>query len=40
VTVVLALPILTGDSDKAEMKTYLQLVVDRPNACGVRFNIQ
>lgn len=29
----------TGDSDKAQMKSYLQLCVDRPNACGVRFNI-
>ncbi|KYF87795.1 hypothetical protein BE20_24940 [Sorangium cellulosum] len=29
----------TGDSDKAQMKTYLQLVVDRPNACGIRSNI-
>jgi hypothetical protein len=29
----------TGDSDKATMKTYLQLVCDRPNSCGVRSNI-
>jgi hypothetical protein len=29
----------TGDSDKAQMKSYLQLCVDRPNACGVRLNI-
>jgi len=29
----------TGDSDKAQMKTYLQLVCDRPNSCGVRSNI-
>ncbi len=28
-----------GDSDKAMMKTYLQLVVDRPNACGVMLNV-
>jgi hypothetical protein len=28
----------TGDSDKATMKTYLQLVCDRPNSCGVRSN--
>lgn len=29
----------SGDSDKAMMKSYSQLVVERPNACGVRFNI-
>lgn len=29
----------TGDSDKAMMRTYLQLVVHRPNSCGVRYNI-
>jgi hypothetical protein len=29
----------SGDADKCECKTYLQLVVDRPNACGVRSNI-
>jgi len=29
----------TGDSEKATMKTYLQLVCDRPNACGKRSNI-
>ena len=29
----------TGDSDKAQMKTYVQLWVGRPNACGVRKNV-
>lgn len=29
----------TGDSDKAFMKSYLQLCVEQPNACGVRLNI-
>ncbi|MDI3282122.1 phage major capsid protein [Polyangium sp. 15x6] len=29
----------TGDSDKAQMKTYVQLAVRRPNACGVRKNV-
>ena len=29
----------TGDAEKATMKTYLQLKVDRPNACGVRYNV-
>ena len=29
----------TGDSDKAFMKSYLQLCVEQPNTCGVRFNI-
>jgi len=29
----------TGDSDKAMMKSYIQLCVDRPNTCGVRFNV-
>lgn len=29
----------TGDSDKCQMKTYLQLVVDRPNSCGLRSNV-
>lgn len=26
----------TGDSEQAMMKTYLQLVVDQPNSCGMR----
>lgn len=29
----------TGDSDKAMVKSYLQLCVDRPNSCGKRLNI-
>ena len=29
----------SGDSDKAMMKSYMQLAVSRPNACGVRFHI-
>lgn len=29
----------TGDSDKGMCKSYLQLVVTRPNACGTRTNI-
>lgn len=29
----------TGDSDKAQMKTYAQLAVRRPNSCGVRKNV-
>lgn len=29
----------SGDSDKCQMKSYIQLVVDRPNACGKRSNI-
>lgn len=29
-----------GDSDAAQCKTYIQLVVDRPNACGVRKNVK
>lgn len=29
----------TGDSEKAQMKLYPQLAVERPNACGVRINI-
>lgn len=29
----------TGDADNAMMKSYVQLVVDRPNACGYRSNI-
>jgi hypothetical protein len=29
----------TGDSKKAQVKTYIQLVVDRPNACGKRVNV-
>lgn len=29
----------SGDSDKAQMKTYAQLVCNRPNACGKRLNI-
>lgn len=29
----------SGDSDKAQMKTYLQLVVERPNACGARYGV-
>lgn len=29
----------TGDSEKAQMKTYLQVVCDRPNSCGKRLNI-
>lgn len=28
-----------GDSDRAQAKTYVQLVVDRPDACGVRVNV-
>ena len=28
-----------GDADKCQMKAYLQLVVDRPNSCGMRKNI-
>lgn len=28
-----------GDSDRAQMKTYVQLVCDRPNACGKRLNV-
>lgn len=28
-----------GDSSRAECKTYLQLVVDRPNTCGARLNV-
>lgn len=28
-----------GDSDRAQAKTYAQLVVDRPDACGVRLNV-
>lgn len=28
-----------GDSERAEMKLYPQLAVERPNACGVRINI-
>lgn len=28
-----------GDSDRAQVKSYAQLVVDRPNACGVRLNV-
>lgn len=28
-----------GDSNKASLKSYLQLVVEKPNACGVRSNI-
>ncbi len=30
----------SGDSEKAMMKSYVQLVVDRPNACGVMLNVQ
>jgi hypothetical protein len=30
----------TGDNKKAEVLVNLQLVVDRPNACGVRLNVQ
>lgn len=29
----------TGDADKAMVKTYLQLVVDKPNSCGCRKNV-
>ena len=29
----------SGDSDKAQVKTYLQLVVDRPNSCGMMLNV-
>jgi len=29
----------TGDSDKAMVKCYLQLVCDRPNSCGVMKNV-
>jgi len=29
----------SGDSEKATMKTYIQLVCDQPNSCGVRSNI-
>lgn len=28
-----------GDSSRAQFKAYLQLVVDRPNACGKRLNV-
>lgn len=28
-----------GDSDRAQAKSYVQLVVDRPDACGVRLNV-
>lgn len=28
-----------GDSSRAQFKTYLQLVVDRPNTCGKRLNV-
>jgi hypothetical protein len=28
-----------GDSERAMMKTYLQMKVDRPNACGIRYNV-
>lgn len=28
-----------GDSKRAQCKTYLQLVVDQPNSCGVRKNV-
>lgn len=28
-----------GDSSRIQLKTYLQLVVDRPNTCGVRLNV-
>lgn len=28
-----------GDSDRAQAKTYVQLVVDRPDACGARLNV-
>lgn len=29
----------SGDSDKAQVKTYVQLVVDRPNSCGMMLNV-
>lgn len=29
----------SGDSDKAQVKTYAQLVVDRPNSCGMMLNV-
>lgn len=29
----------TGDVEKATMKSYMQLKVDRPNSCGVRLNV-
>lgn len=29
----------TGDSDKAQVKSYLQLVCDKPNSCGTRKNV-
>ncbi len=28
-----------GDSSRAQCKTYIQLVVDRPNTCGARLNV-
>ena len=28
-----------GDSSRAQCKTYIQLVVDRPNTCGTRLNV-
>lgn len=28
-----------GDSDRAQLKSYMQLVVDKPNSCGVRLNV-
>jgi hypothetical protein len=28
-----------GDSDRAQVKTYAQLIVDRPDSCGVRLNV-
>jgi hypothetical protein len=36
--VILELLAKTGDSQKAYLKCYPQLAVDRPNACGKRFN--